>query len=132
MEKSLSQQRREVYLKALGIATEGEFMEWRRSGRCPVIVRLSYSAPLVISPLLARDMRLPHLAVRLHLVLADLAVNLSVREYEEDIARLLECSVRHLQRMQAKLKVTGWIDVKRIGFGFPNVIFLNEKPNSTP
>ena len=132
MEKSLSQHRREVYLKALGLASEQEFAEWKRTGRYPVIVKLGYPSPLVISPDLAKDGRIHPLAVQMYLLLADLAVNSSVQMCQDDIARLLNCSVRHMKRMQAELKAVGWIDVQRIGFGFPNVIILNEKPHSLP
>ena len=133
MEKSSSQHRREVYLKALGLVSEQEFAEWRRTGRYPVIVKLGYPSPLVISPALARDARLSHLAVRLYLLLADLAINSSVQMYQDDIARLLNRSRATIRRVQNKeLKATGWIDVRWIGFGFPNVIILNDKPRSLP
>jgi len=132
MEKSSSQHRREVYLKALGLISEQEFAEWRRTGRYPVIVKLGYPSPLVISPALARDTRLSHLAVRLYLLLADLAINSSVQMYQDDIARLLNRSRATVKRALTLLRKIGWIDRKWIGFGFPNVIILNEKSNSTP
>ena len=132
MKKSLSQQRREAILKELGIITEAEFAEWQKSGRYPTIARLRHSTPFVISPLLARDKRLSALAIRLYLILSDLAVHSTVREYAEDIARLLKCSTRHMGRMQKELDGTDWIDVKVVGFGFPNVVIVNEKSTSTP
>ncbi len=132
MEKSLSQQRREVYLKALGIATEGEFMEWRRSGRCPIIVRLGYPAPIIIPPALVEDTRVSDFAFRLYAQLGKMAVNSSIQMYQDEVARLLNRSRATVKRALSLLRNTGWIDVKRIGFGFPNVIILNEKPNSTP
>ncbi len=131
MKKLSNQKRRNAILKELGITTEAELAEWQR-GRYPTIARLSHPTPFSVSPLLARDKRLKPLAVRYYLILADIAVHSSVREYAEDIAGLLKCSVRHLSRMQKELKDAGWIDVKQIGFGFPNVIIVHEKPTSTP
>ena len=133
MEKSSSQKRREAYLKALGVATEKDFLEWRRTGRYPVMVKLGYPLPLVISPDLAKDTRISALAVRLYLLWADLAVNSSVQMYQDEIAGLLNRSTATIRRVQNKeLKATGWIDVQWIGFGFPNVIILNDKPHSLP
>ena len=132
MEKSLSQQRREVYLKALGIATEEEFMEWRRSGRCPVIVRLGYPAPIIIPPALVEDMRVPDFAFRMFALLVKEATHSSVQMYQDDIARLLNRSRATVKRALTLLRKIGWIDRKWIGFGFPNVIILNNKPHSLP
>ena len=132
MEKLPIPRKLKAVFRELGIATEEEFMEWRRSGRCPVIVRLGYPAPIIIPPALVEDTRVSDFAFRLYAQLGKMAVNSSIQMYQDDIARLLNRSRATVKRALTILRNTGWIDRKWIGFGFPNVIILNEKPNSTP
>lgn len=132
MEKSPIPRKLRAVFRELGITTEGEFMEWRRSGRCPVIVRLGYPAPIIIPPALVEDMRVPDFAFRMFALLVKEATYSSVQMYQDDIARLLNRSRATVKRALTILRKIGWIDRKWIGFGFPNVIILNEKPNSLP
>lgn len=128
MKKSLSQQRREVYLKALGIATEGEFMEWRRSRRYPVVA--IHSLPAQIPQPLLKEPKISSAAKVLFGIYSIIGREGKSQATQKDIALWLNRTERTVRRIQKELKDASWIHLKKVGFGFPDIVYLHDKPSS--
>ncbi len=124
MEKSSSQKRREAYLKALGIATEKDFAEWRKSGRYPVIV--IHSLPAQIHQPLLKDPNISSTAKVLFGIYSVIGSGGKLQTTQKDIALWLNRTERTVRTLNKELKGAGWIHLKKIGFGFPDIVYLHD------
>ena len=127
MGKSLSAQRREAYFKALGIASEKEFAEWRRTGHYPVIV--IHSLPAQIHQPLLKDPNTSSTAKVLFGIYSVIGSGGKLQTTQKDIALWLNRTPRTVRTLNKELKGAGWIHLKKVGFGFPDIVYLHDRPS---
>lgn len=125
MSEEKNRKRQDIF-KEMGFVTEDDLVRWRRNKRYPVLVR--HNLPAQIPAALMDNPNRKDKEVRLYGMLSRIGSEGQTQIYQEDIARRLGCCVRTLQRILVKLKASGWVSVRKIGFGFPDIIYLNQSP----
>ena len=127
MEKLPSQKRREAYFKALGIVTEKDFAEWQRTGVCPVVV--IHSLPAQIPQSLLKEPKISSTAKVLFGIYSIIGREGKLQTTQKDIALWLNRTERTVRDLNKELKAAGWIHLKKVGFGFPDIVYLHDRPS---
>lgn len=129
MNKPENQAKRKLYLKQLGV-TEAEYQTRRKASR----IFRNYPSFGQVPKRLLWDPKRSAGAVRLYGIYhtksdeKNLLNSPKSEVYQDEIARAMNVSARTVRRCQDELRDAGWIDVRQLGFGFPNAIYLNDRP----